>query len=87
LLPTFFPQNSAQENQGERHRNSECRPAVRRKSGIQEVENTVIRTLNYRRSAKAILPDLVKGFFCMFHTAVEPEHQSRNTRFDCRGIE
>ena len=87
LLPSFFPQNSAQENQDDRHRASECRPVVRRKSGIQEVENTIIRTLNYARSAKVILPDLVKGFFGMFHTAVKPQHQSRDTGLDCRGVD
>jgi hypothetical protein len=34
-----------------------------------------------------ILPDLVKGFLGVFQTAVKPEHQSRNTWLDFRGIE
>jgi hypothetical protein len=66
LRPSVCPENLAQEHEAERQSHGERGPAVRRKSGMQNLEATLFSPVNDRRPPKVILPDLVKCFLGMF---------------------
>ena len=67
LAPTDLrARTSRQQSNDKRHGDRERRPVAEAKSGVQELQTAVFSAMNYPRSPKMILPDLVKRFLGMF---------------------